>query len=249
MHIFKSVKTYLVTAALLWTSCGEAPKLVPAPESEETRIVRALSQMNLTTTTQDSVTYRIEGKIDNALFASALEQLKALDAIHTLSLNFRGAPFTDLPALSELPNLQSLNLSSDDSLTSLAGFPNLSKLKTLNLSSNDNLTNLSGLPNLPGLHTLNLSSNRSLTDLSMLSNLTNLKTLDLSYNSSLKDLKNLPSISTLQTIDLSYCDAFSSLKSLPDLPGLRMLRLYNTAVTPGELDAFQKSRSGVAIDK
>ena len=253
MKTMKSTVDCLVvagaTAILIWAGCSAQSEPVAVPESDETRIARALSGMNLKVSTQDSVTYDIIGKIDNTLFSTALKHMKALNARHTITLNFRGAPFTDLAALSELSNLRSLNLSFNDQLRSLEGFPRLTRLKSLNIGSVDNLTDLSGLPDLPALQTLNLSSSRNLQNLSALSKLTALKTLDLSYNGSLKDLKNLPSIPTLETIDLSYCDSFSDLESLPELPRLKILRLYNTAVTPTALETFQKSRGGISIDR
>lgn len=241
---------YLLTAAIagmLTIGCAGEPALPPEPP--EVRITRAMENAGLSVSTRDSVQYTISGQLNDDLFRATLSHLVALDSLHPLAVNFKGAPFTDLASLADLPHIVSLDFTGNDSLKSLSALPELSRLKSLSLNSTSTLTSLSGLPTTPTLVAINLSDTPRLQDLSALSTLPNLKSLDLSYNSGLVKLDHLPSLTSLETLDLSYCAAFSELNSLPDLPALTTIRLYNTAVSQAGLAAFSKKRPGVTIDK
>ncbi|MBT5872279.1 MAG: hypothetical protein HOH43_02575 [Candidatus Latescibacteria bacterium] len=241
---------HLLTAAIVgMLSIGCSGETTAPPEPPEARITRAIESTGLRVTTRDSLLYTVSGVLDNSLFRANRPHLVSLDSLHAMSVNFKGAPFTDLASLADLPHIERLDFSGNDSLKSLSTLPDLARLKSLTLNSASSFTSLSGLPVTPTLVTINISDTPKLQDLSALSTVPNLRSLDLSYNSRITNLDHLPSLTNLETLDLSYCAAFSALNSLPELPALRTIRLYNTAVTQAALAAFSKERPGITIDK
>jgi GTPase SAR1 family protein len=106
---------------------------------------------------------------------------------------------TDISFLSELANLQTLDLSSNQ-ITDISFLSELANLQTLDLSSNQ-ITDISFLSELANLQTLYLSDNK-ITDISFLSGLANLQTLYLSDNQ-ITDISFLSGLTNLQSLVLS----------------------------------------------
>ena len=251
--------------SVLFTVCGITP------EEEEALAVQALNQMDIAATTVDEKMYRIEGAMDNDKFHAALTHITTLHTRHQLSIDFNGAEFTDLAALSRFSNLQSLDLSSNSSLTDLRSLPSLPGLQKLNLSSDDQLTDFTGLSNAPnlkslnlykttftdfealshlaGLETLDLSYHANLESFTGFPRLTNLKSLNLSYNDALRDLTELSNFTGLLTLDLSYTSAITDLMPLSRLPRLQSLNLYNSSLSPKQINALQQAKPGLTIEK
>jgi internalin A len=160
-----------------------------------------------------------------------LWRLKALNLgpkLQVPKFNF----LTTLPeSLSQLTNLQSLNLNGNKVSTLPEGLGQLIDLQSLDLSGN----NLTALPDLlvklTNLQFLNLSSTKLTALPDWLGQLTNLQSLDLSSN----DLTNLPDwlgqLTNLQSLDLRLNKLISLPESLSQLTKLQSLSLGTNGLT------------------
>ena len=167
-----------------------------------------------------------EKKLD--LSEKGLSNISDISALANLTnlqtLNLSGNSISDIGALANLTNLTELNLSGNKIISDISALGNLTNLQTLNLSNN-NISDIGALASLTNLQTLYLSNN-NISDISALGGLTNLTELDWSYNKniSIGALANLPN---LQTLDLSG-NGIISIGELGSLPNLQTLNLsYN----------------------
>ena len=129
------------------------------------------------------------------------------------SLRLYSLTMQELPSLSSLTQLSSLDISRCYELTKLRGLSCLKQLTYLNLTRCQSLTELKGLSNLKKLRYLNLSGCNRLTQLHGLEQLTQLVTLKLSYCQSLTTLPDgVRCMKALRMLDLMSMN----LKSLPD---------------------------------
>ena len=140
-------------------------------------------------------------------------------------LNLSQRTLTDLPLLSALESLVSLNLSNCSSLTDISYLSNLRSLTSLNLSRCMRLSDLSSLSTLTGLETIVLTGNPSLVDLSILSGMTGLKLLSLGSCKSLTDISFLVKLKALTALNLNDCTSLEDAQVLSALPQLKVLRL------------------------
>lgn len=99
-----------------------------------------------------------------------------------------------------------------------AGFSCCEMLETVNLSSCDSLVSLQNMSKAQVMKSLILSSCESLLDISALSCMTTLRCIDLSYCVRLKSFGVLATCSRLEELDISGCNEISR------LPVLRMLK-------------------------
>ena len=148
-----------------------------------------------------------------------------------LDLSEKGlSNISDISALANLTNLQTLNLSGN-SISDIGALANLTNLTELNLSGNKIISDISALRNLTNLQTLNLSSN-NISDISALGNLTNLQTLNWSYNKIIY-ISTLRNLTNLQTLNLSgnNISDISALRSLTNLQTLKTLHLSGNKIS------------------
>ena len=142
-----------------------------------------------------------------------LNEIKDLTCLQYLSLPF--CKVKDISALSNLKNLQYLDLYTDAS--DLSPLKNLTNLKSLSLGGH--ISDISPIKNLKSLRRLSLNS-PDISDISQLKNLTNLESLDLRWTkvsdvSPLSTLKNLKTINIMDTnVSSDACNALK--KKLSD---------------------------------
>ena len=170
-----------------------------------------------------------EKKLD--LSEKGLSNISDISALANLTnlqtLNLSGNSISDIGALANLTNLTELNLSGNKIISDISALRNLTNLQTLNLSNN-NISDIGALASLTNLQTLYLSNN-NISDISALGGLTNLTELDWSYNKniSIGALANLPN---LQTLDLSG-NGIISIGELGSLPNLQTLNLSSNNIS------------------
>ncbi len=158
--------------------------------------------------------------------SKSIDNISALSNLPNLtSLNLEYCKKLTELSLSNLPNLRNLSLSACSKLTDISALSNLLNLASLNLSVCHSLTDISALSNLVNLTSLDLSSCSSLTDISALSNLPNLTSLDLSSCSSLTDISALSNLPNLTSLNLEYCEQLTDISALSNLPNLTSLNL------------------------
>ncbi|ODV58380.1 leucine-rich repeat domain-containing protein [Ascoidea rubescens DSM 1968] len=133
---------------------------------------------------------------------NGLNHLKNLKFLNLSSVNYynfnsRWLESLIIDNLSELSNLQSLDLS-NNGIAEIKNLSSLSNLQYLNLSHNVLIKNIDNLSDLKNLQILKLV-NTNISKIENLSNLSNLKILDLSSNliSKLQNLNNLNNLSNL----------------------------------------------------
>lgn len=127
---------------------------------------------------------------------------------------YGGASPADLSALSNLPELTTLNLRGND-LTSIPSSLSLPKLEEADFSANE-ISDISALPSMPALERLDLSWNQ-LTELPTL-NLPKLDWLGLAHNriSSISANSNLPELNAISLV-ANQLTNIGPLKSYPSL--------------------------------
>lgn len=167
--------------------------------------------------------YDIGNNSENAEILSELQNLA------TLSLVGCNISDSDLPYISQLKNLQELELGyvnyEGNNVTDITPLSSLTNLKTLYLCNND-ISDLKPLENLANLTTLYLDQN-NISNVSSLANLTNLRFLSFGRElygkgNPLKDITPLSNLKNLTTLKLSNCDVddITCLKSLTNLESL-----------------------------
>ncbi len=132
----------------------------------------------------------------------------------------------DLSQLSQLPSLQTLDLSYTN-LTNISALSTLTSLQVLGLDGN-NLTRVTDIDDLPNLQELYLRGN-ALTDVSTLSRLTKLQALELGFNA-ITTIPSLTSMTALERLGLEY-NAITDVAPLSGRTSLKSLDLEYNAIT------------------
>jgi Leucine-rich repeat (LRR) protein len=196
----------------------------------------------------------IQGKGNYAILNGNLKHLGNLKAIKITEVN----NLEDLSIFDNIKNpsgIQSLTLSDNPNLQSLAGLERLTNLQSLTLSDNPNLQSLAVPEELKNLQSLTVSGNYDLPGqnvmvarpqrpLAGLEQLTNLQSLSISHNFYLQNLAGLEQLTNLQSLTLSDNPNLQSLAGLEQLTNLQSLTLsgneylYDLAV-PEELKNLQ----------
>ncbi|MDR0783581.1 MAG: leucine-rich repeat domain-containing protein [Propionibacteriaceae bacterium] len=151
-----------------------------------------------------------------------------------LDLSYSGLTNSDLKPLSQLTNLEGLDLTGN-AITDIEALSALTNLWQLNLGDNS-ITDLSPLSNLTNLTNLNLSGN-FVTDLSPLAELTNLWELGL-WNNHITDLTPLAGLTNLNRLDVGE-NAISDLTALRGLSNLIDLTLFRNPLTLPQIFELQ----------
>ena len=133
---------------------------------------------------------------------------------------------TDLSALKEMTNLESLSLEYGN-LTTLSGIETLGKLKSLKICKTE-LSDISAVSGLSRLEYLQLDLNR-ISDISPLSGLTELELLYLSGNS-ISDILPLATLTGLSAASLND-NSISDISPLSGLTKMRTLHLRNNNIS------------------
>ncbi|PRP76294.1 hypothetical protein PROFUN_07816 [Planoprotostelium fungivorum] len=172
--------------------------------------------------------------IDRNGFVDDLISLTQLTSLRELNASFNAFNSIIPNNISSLSQLVSLDLSHNSNLTAeIPDLSNLTSLVTLNFSNNRINGSLEGLSSLFNLAELDISDNEIVGDLSLLNNLGSLVKMNLSFN----EMKNLQGFnltlmsSTLRHIDISHCDLSGSLpQSFNRLPLLEELLLNDNKI-------------------
>ena len=181
-----------------------------------------------------------------------LRKIKLSDIWTYTELNlhtYGGTNITNISALSEMTNLEKLDLSSNEiqdirALSSLKGLKHLSisdnkindlhylhylsELSYLDLAGNE-INDLSPISDLVNLDYLDLARNQ-LSDISYLDGLTKLIQLDLSYNQ-ISDISPLAGLKNLKDLDLGSNHLISDISYLAELTNLDSLQLEDNQIT------------------
>ena len=151
--------------------------------------------------------------------SNTVSDLSALSELTNLNwLNLNNNNISDLSALSELTNLNWLNLINNN-ISDLSALSELTNLTSLYLDNN-NISDISALSELKNMSSLYLANN-NISDISVLSELKNMSWLDLNNNnifdiSVISELKNLTSL-YLANNNISDISALSGLTNLTQL--------------------------------
>ena len=143
-----------------------------------------------------------------------------------IQLNLADCALEEIPNLTNLENLQALDLS-HNKISHIVGLDKLTNLQSLNLRSNQ-LTCIEGLDKLTNLQSLNLWNNQ-LTRIEGLDKLTNLQSLDLSGNQ-ITSVEGLDKLTNLQSLDLRS-NQLTRIEGLDKLTNLQSLNLWNNQLT------------------
>jgi Leucine-rich repeat (LRR) protein len=163
-----------------------------------------------------------------------------------------GFHLTDLPQiLPQMAPLKVLDLTSDPliQLQELPDLSHLTALQTLQLKAFKSLSELPPLATLTALQTLEVSLCEMLQQLPPVVTLTALHTLKLCNMFSLSELPPLDTLRALQTLELRSCDKLQRIPSLAALTALQTLRISNCRFmhaipTVGTLTALQTLELG-----
>ena len=155
----------------------------------------------------------------------SLQSLSSLTLLQSIDLSGSRFPYTDLPVLSSLPDLKTLNLSACG-LSTIAGLEGAQSLTTLYLNNNT-LRNLSPLSGIVTLKELYLQHN-GIVDLSALSGLTELQTLNASYNS-ITALGKASALQKLTWLDLGN-NRLTNLSGIDKLTNLSYLSVATNSL-------------------
>ena len=178
--------------------------------------------------------------------------LEKLAKIRTpIALDLSKANVTDLHKLKDYPNIVELRLKWCNSLKDISAVTELEDLQVLDMEGCDKLVNLSpiamlhnltelSLPNLvtdeqfewlykEGLHhnlqRLSLKSCNKLGDINVLCKFENLEYLVLNWCEKLYSLKPITNLAKLKFLEISYCDNINDIGPIGELTELRSLKL------------------------
>ena len=141
------------------------------------------------------------------------------DVSNIQTLDLSDSTVKDISALSNLTNLEYLDLFCADEVSDISCLKNLTKLKYLSLRDTD-VTDITPLKNLMQLNHLELSWT-DISDISSLSNLTKLEYLDLSF-SRVSDISALKNLSNLEYLNIAGC----SIEDYSPIEGLQIDELF-----------------------
>ena len=172
--------------------------------------------------------------IPNVNLAKAIRGALGLDAGASITVTAMSklTRFTvwwaaDLTGLEYAVNLTSLDIRSSSNVSDISALANLTELETLNLPSDD-VSDISALANLTKLKRLNLRFT-DVSDVSPLQNLTNLEDLRLGHTD-VSDISALANLTKLEVLGLSYTDV-SDISALVNLPKLEQLDLEDITLS------------------
>jgi hypothetical protein len=153
-----------------------------------------------------------------------LPSVSHLTALKTLELQF-WHDLESLPPLASLTSLQALHLSNCSELKSVPSLSSLRALQSVQLLHCQELEELPSLDNLAALQTLELSGCEHIHHLPSLASLSALKTFTLRHFDELQRLPSLSSLTALQTLQVSCCTQLMELPTLDSLTALQTLEL------------------------
>ena len=169
-----------------------------------------------------------EKKLD--LSEKGLSNISDISALANLTnlqtLNLSGNSISDIGALASLTNLQTLYLSNNN-ISDISALGGLTNLTELDWSYNKNIS-IGALANLPNLQTLDLSGN-GIISIGELGSLPNLQTLNLSSNN-ISDISALGNLTNLQTLNWSY-NKIIYISTLRNLTNLQTLNLSGNNIS------------------
>ena len=170
-----------------------------------------------------------EKKLD--LSEKGLSNISDISALANLTnlqtLNLSGNSISDIGALANLTNLTELNLSGNKIISDISALGGLTNLTELDWSYNKNIS-IGALANLPNLQTLDLSGN-GIISIGELGSLPNLQTLNLSSNN-ISDISALGNLTNLQTLNWSY-NKIIYISTLRNLTNLQTLNLSGNNIS------------------
>ena len=160
-------------------------------------------------------------------------RMKGLETLKegVTKLSFRGIGLTEIPeVISNLSQLQSLDLS-DNQLTEIPEvISNLSQLQSLNLSDNQ-LTEIPGaIANLSQLQKLDLSHNRIREILDAITNFTQLQYFGLSHNQIREIPEAIAKLDQLDELNISHNQITELPNGITNISQLRFLNLDNNQI-------------------
>ena len=171
---------------------------------------------------------------------STLQQLK--------KLNLRGASIDDVFFLTDLKDLEYLNLYGNAAIRSLEPLGGLKKLETLILAQVLTGGDLDFLRDLTRLRYLNLRGSEVM-DLAVLAHLTRLEYLNLHSNVEIKTIQPLAGLTRLETLILANVPVGADIGIVRNFPRLRTLNVRSTGLTDlapiGELMAHGVLRDDI----
>jgi hypothetical protein len=158
-----------------------------------------------------------------------LTSLEGIAATRLQQLNITGSALRDLSGLGDAPALQSLYLSTNSNLSSLAGMRAPERLDNIQLGDNP-LTDLRGLAGLKEVGTLSIAGELDvslLTDLEGLESLQRAGNLSIANQSRLISLKGLEGLLQVETLGIGSNLALTTLGALAGLSTAGQLLLSN----------------------
>ncbi len=186
---------------------------------------------------------------DYTLMDADVENLSYLKKLKKISFSNIQSYTSDFSPLSDLPNLEELELidfrSADYLLNTKNNWSNLRKLICRNSGIGVYVEDISFISNFTNLEYLDLSGN-FFDDLSPISKLTNLTYLDVSSTANwenYRDLKPLAKLKNLKYLDLSLCN----IKDITPLSELKNLEELNLAMN--EIEDFSPIKSLKKLSK
>ena len=162
----------------------------------------------------------IEGK------GKGIKDLTGLEKCHSLALlNLENNEISDIKALAELDNLQSLNLAKNK-IKDIGPLEKLVRLQLLDLSNNE-VSDLKPLAKMDNMRSLYLSSNK-ITDIAPVAELKKIWSLYLDGNQ-IKDLSPVSKLKWLSSLRLKNT-GISDLSALKELTELKFLHLEGNQI-------------------
>lgn len=203
-------------------STPTTPKPEPEPVKTISVTVHSQAELNaLARRTDVSQIISVEGVDADISDISALKNLTNLQ-----SLNLSKNKISEIGALRNLKNLTSLDLQKN-SISDISALSSLNKLKSLTLDHND-ISDISALSGLTSLTMLSVQNNE-VTDISALSELTNLAELHLERNK-ISRITALGELKNLKNLNLSD-NSINDIEILGNLKKLKYLYLYRNKMS------------------
>ncbi|GGD05232.1 nSTAND1 domain-containing NTPase [Hyunsoonleella pacifica] len=149
-----------------------------------------------------------------------LEDLKNLEVLGLSELIIN-----EKPTLTEIKNLEKLDLRNIDGLNSLNEIGVMPKLKSISITNQNNLRNLDILNTTDGLEELSITYCDSLVDINFKGMLSDLKVFRLNGNRRLHELGNISNAGSLESLEFELNSEISDFNFLNDLRQLKSLKI------------------------
>ena len=149
-----------------------------------------------------------------------MEEIPKLDYITNISIS----NYQKLPTIVAPEKIKYISISNCQ-ITNLTAIKNLSNLNTLNLSDNSTLTDISAIENLQNITNLSLYKNEKISDISVIEKLKNMTYLSISGDSGIRDFSIPDGLENLSNLNLS--NTVIETISLPNAYKLNNISLYN----------------------